>query len=50
MDNEVNGTAGIAENIASLRNNIKKHVKGKDSVIDDCICALFSNGHMKITE
>lgn len=50
MDKELNGFSGISDNIASLKNNIKKHIKGKDRVIDNCLCALFSNGHVLIED
>ena len=50
MDKELNGIAGISGKIASLKSNIKKHIKGKDSVIDNCLCALFSNGHVLIED
>ena len=47
MDNELNLPA-VTEKIALLRNNIKKHIVGKDDVIDYCLCALFSGGHVLI--
>ncbi len=47
MDKELNG---ISEKIAALKSNIKNHIKGKDSVIDNCLCALFSNGHVLIED
>ena len=50
MDKELNGNPGISDKIASLKSNIKKHIKGKDSVIDNCLCALFSNGHVLIED
>jgi len=50
MDKELNGIAGISDKIASLKSNIKKHIKGKDEVIDNCLCALFSNGHVLIED
>lgn len=50
MDKELNGFSGISDKIASLKINIKKHIKGKDRVIDDCLCALFSNGHVLIED
>jgi len=49
MDKELNLPV-ITENIALLRNNIKKHIKGKDNVIDYCLCALFSGGHVLIED
>ena len=49
MDKELNLPA-VTEKIAILRNNIKKHVKGKDDVIDYCLCALFSGGHVLIED
>lgn len=50
MDKELNDTRSNSDKITSLRNNIKKHVKGKDSVIDNCLCALFSKGHVLIED
>jgi MoxR-like ATPase len=50
MDKELNGIPGISEKIWSLKSNIKKHVKGKDEVIDNCLCALFSKGHVLIED
>ena len=50
MDKELNGIPGISDKIDSLKSNIKKHIKGKDSVIDNCLCALFSNGHVLIED
>ena len=50
MDKELNGFSGISDKIAALKINIKKHIKGKDRVIDDCLCALFSNGHVLIED
>ncbi len=47
MDKELNG---FSDQIASLRNNIKKQIKGKDGVIDNCLCALFSSGHVLIED
>ena len=47
MDKELNG---FSDKIASLKNNIKKQIKGKDGVIDNCLCALFSNGHVLIED
>ena len=49
MDKELN-LPDITEKIALLRNNIKKHIKGKDNVIDYCLCALFSGGHVLIED
>ena len=49
MDKELNLPL-ITEKIALLRNNIKKHIKGKDNVIDYCLCALFSGGHVLIED
>ncbi|MGI9553983.1 MAG: AAA family ATPase [Thermodesulfobacteriota bacterium] len=49
MDKELNLPV-ITEKIALLRNNIKKHIKGKDNVIDYCLCALFSGGHVLIED
>ena len=40
----------ITEKIALLKSNIKKHIKGKDNVIDYCLCALFSGGHVLIED
>ncbi len=50
MDKELNSISGISDKIASLKSNIKKHIKGKDAVIDNCLCALFSNGHVLIED
>lgn len=50
MDKELNGISGISDKIASLKSNIKKHIIGKDAVIDNCLCALFSNGHVLIED
>ena len=50
MDKESNSISGISDKIASLKSNIKKHIKGKDAVIDNCLCALFSNGHVLIED
>ena len=47
MDKELNG---FSDKITSLKNNIKKQIKGKDGVIDNCLCALFSNGHVLIED
>ncbi len=47
MDKELNG---FTDKITSLKNNIKKQIKGKDGVIDNCLCALFSNGHVLIED
>lgn len=49
MDKELNLPV-ISEKIALLRNNVKKHIKGKDDVIDYCLCALFSGGHVLIED
>ncbi|MGI9534967.1 MAG: AAA family ATPase [Thermodesulfobacteriota bacterium] len=49
MDKELNLPL-ITEKIALLRNNIKKHIKGKDNVINYCLCALFSGGHVLIED
>ena len=50
MDKELNGIPGISDKIWSLKSNIKKHIKGKDEVIDNCLCALFSKGHVLIED
>ena len=50
MDKELNGIPGISDKIWSLKSNIKKHIKGKDEVIDNCLCALFSKGHALIED
>lgn len=50
MDKELNGIPGISDKIHSLKSNIKNHIKGKDSVIHNCLCALFSNGHVLIED
>ena len=36
--------------IDSLIHDIKKYVKGKDDVIINCLCALFSKGHILIED
>lgn len=38
MDKELNCIPGISEKISSLKSNIKKHIKGKDEVMDNCLC------------
>ena len=50
MDKDLNGIPGISGKISSLKSNIKKHIKGKDEVIDNCLCALFSKGHVLIED
>ena len=50
MDKELNGIPGISDKISSLKSNIKKYIKGKDEVIDNCLCALFSKGHVLIED
>lgn len=40
----------FGEKIGVLRENIKKVIKGKDEVIDNCLCSLFSKGHVLIED
>jgi len=50
MDKELYSIPEISDKISSLKSNIKKHIKGKDEVIDNCLCALFSKGHVLIED
>lgn len=49
MERALNYT-NLGEKIDDLRKNIKKIIKGKDNVIYDCLCALFSKGHVLIED
>ena len=40
----------LNQKISDLRNSVKKIIKGKDSVIDNCLCALFSRSHVLIED
>lgn len=49
MDNKLDLTE-LTNKITLLKSNIRSHIRGKDDVIDHCLCALFSGGHVLIED